>query len=170
MSDNIVFEKRLVPYEYPDQTVLLNANGKMALVADCQVTEFYHEYYPDTNKAFYRMKEPILSFYLKLNTRKTNPFAQRIQEYILRLFQTGTLNYLHTKYDVVFDKFVKEGTKNLTALEDLETLEGILKLEDLLEFSYILLIGYGLSASVFALELAWFFLKRKCNTRVVVVE
>jgi hypothetical protein len=162
MSNDTVFEKRLVLFLYANESVLLNANGKMALVADCLITKHCHEFYPETNKAFYRMKRPMFSFYLKLLTRKSNPFAQRMQEYILRLFESGILSIFQSRFDELYDKNLEEDTNYHPSLEN--SFEGILLLNDLLEISYILLIGFGLSASVFALELAWFFLKRKFSS------
>jgi hypothetical protein len=163
-SHGTEFEKRIVPYIYANVSVL--ANGKMAFVTPCSLIGYYQFSYRNLSEPFYRMKRPMISFYLKSITRKTNPFAQRMQEYVWRLFDVGILAYFKFKFDMVFDESMVEYRDSLNdfsddeiALNDDESFEEILKLSDLLEISYILLIGYGLSTFMFALELISCFLK-----------
>jgi hypothetical protein len=163
-SHGTEFDKRMTKYTYTNLSVLADEN--IVFVTPCSLIRYYQFSFRNISESFYQLKTPMISFYLKSITRKTNPFAKRMQEYIWRLFDVGILAYFKSQFDIIYDESLVEYRDSLYDLSDDdilfnedETIGEVLKLNDLLEISYILLIGYGLSTIIFVVELVCCFLK-----------
>jgi hypothetical protein len=168
-SENDEFKQRLTIFNIPNVTFLTSADDKMAMVAGCSMMETWHNFFNNVSDSFYKLRTPMISFYLKSITRKSNPFYRRIQEYILRIFESGILQYFQRKFGVVLDKHLGTiGDKPDFSDDDDPDVE-LLKFEDLLGVFNILLVGFSVASLVFALEWACFLIKRWFLSRVKIL-
>ncbi len=166
-SEDDDFKKRLIIFGHHNLTYFTSSNGNMAMVVEQQTAEVWYKTFSNISDSFYQLKTPFFSFYVKLVTRKSNPFARRIQEYILNLIESGILQYFQRKHDVIRDQYYKS-IGDVPDFSDDQDVE-LLKFEDLLGIFNILWTGFGVATLVFGLEWSHFLIKRWFLSRVKVL-
>jgi hypothetical protein len=164
-SEDDEFKQKLTIFNIPNVTFLTSSDDKMAMVAACKKVETWHKIFNNVSDSFYKLRTPMISFYLKSVTRKSNPFARRIQEYILKVFESGILQYFQRKFGVVLNKHLKTIRDVPDFPDDDDPDVELLKFEDLLGIFNILLVGFGFATLVFSLEWSHFLIKKWLKAR-----
>lgn len=132
------------------------AARKVGLVLTCNtIAMLYHDAensFKIDKKAidyYYRMPEKLYTYYLRFPTAAYSPFAERLQDYSLKIHESG----------------VKQHWKTLLSFEDMEAVKQrefdanedfLLNLQDMAGAFYCLVIGFTAALLTFLLEIFWF--------------
>jgi hypothetical protein len=148
-------EVEFITYEFVD-----NLNETSTLVINCEIVDTILNNNLRAALNFFKLNQPIYSYYNPFFTRESNPFANRIQEYVFRFFESGLLN----QYKIFFDRISKTENIQVKAyLESVSNQQNFLNFNDLFKTTIILLIGYSIATFVFALECITFRIKKIRN-------
>ncbi len=121
---------------------------RFAVIYDCDRIDYYYYQANNISKLFYRTNDRLYGYLHFYNTRKSNPFGKRIEEFITTIFESGIMEYYKWQFAVVSDTNYGRNAELLNlASENI-----FLGFEDLFEIYYILLIGYGVSVVAFVGE------------------
>jgi hypothetical protein len=155
-AENVL--KRIVVLETVEQKFLENLNESGAIVSSCYIIDYIHNNYEIIYSNYYKLSDPISSFYRTYVTRRSNPFAETIQKYSLKIFESGISRFLETKFASELNEKV---IRMRVYSESLNNDEIFLNFEDLSGVFIILLVGFGLAGLAFVFEWIWYLARKK---------
>ncbi len=153
------FLKRLQNGNYIDY----NAIGKnTALLRLCEIAEYRYNTNKNLSSTFYMLNELIFPFHIQYNTRVSNPFKLKIQDYVLRFMEAGIADYFKQTYARFLEQedSIRRDTEASLSIE-----KTILDFDDLFEIYKVLLIGYSAGTVAFVFEWILFLMVKLFRRR-----
>jgi hypothetical protein len=134
------------------------------LANDFFYTKNYEFKYGHIADSYYILPEKVFTLYDMLPTTRFSPFAERLGEFSLRIFESGIKQHwnvwLHTLSDEI----------DLQQIS-IDKEENMFKMDDLKYIFYICGIGLTVASTMFAVELLWFRnrarIMRTCIGRII---
>jgi hypothetical protein len=146
------------------------SDAKTGLILTCSAIDFL---YSNTkiksqmkNQAidfFYRMPERFYTFYKQFSTAPHSFHAERLQEYSLRIHESGVKEHWKTLLSF-------EGMEAVKARKSNANEEYLLNLKDMAGSFYCLIIGSMISLTVFLLEIIYAEFMKYLQSKVVKIE
>jgi hypothetical protein len=133
---------------------LMEFNESSAIIVGCQHADYLYNNFESISSNFYRLAEPVHPFFVYFVTQKSNPFAQKIQDYVLAFTESGLMKSFADQYKQIFNQVHNHESQS----PDLD--ENYLTFEDFTGTLIILLIGYILAVLAFILEWVCALVKR----------
>jgi hypothetical protein len=157
-TENESFMKRIVVLEALEDSFLRGLNESGAIVSSCYNIDYIQNNFEIIYSNYYKLSEPISSFHRTYVTRRSNPFAETIQKYSLKFFESGISGFLETKFASDLNEKVIRMRVYSESFNDVEI---FLNFEDLSGGFIILLIGFVLAGLAFVFEWIWFLAYKK---------
>jgi hypothetical protein len=100
-NDTALFSKRFRTVQNLYDLTLMEFNESSAIITGCQNANYFYNF-QSIHSNFYRLAEPIHPFFVHFVTRKSNPFAQKIQDYVLTFTEFGLMKKFADRYENFF--------------------------------------------------------------------
>jgi hypothetical protein len=158
LTENESFMKRIVVLEALEESFLRGLNESGTILSSCYMIDFVHNNYEIIYSNYYKLSEPISSYYKTYVPRRSNPFAETIQKYSLKFFESGISGFFDTKFASELNEKV---IRMRVYSESLNNDEIFLNFEDLSGAFIILLVGFVLAGLAFVFEWIWYLASKK---------
>jgi hypothetical protein len=138
----------------PNFDFQLSAANKSVFVFPCDlVEEMFISRNPNASVAhvsssYYILPEKFFSFFISLLTTRYSPFNEKLEEFSLRIFESGVKSYWKVLLMLTEEKI------NLEQLA-IDNEEDIIKIADLISVFHMWAIGVTVALVAFALEVLW---------------
>jgi hypothetical protein len=129
------------------------AQKDAAIVSACEFARYGYNHYKNLSETFYMLDELIYPFHFQYNTRVSNPFREKIQDYVLRFMESGIADYFEWEYT----RFLNQNVRSEVSFSTKET---NLDFDDFFEIYKILLIGYLAGSVAFIFEWILYLMTR----------
>jgi hypothetical protein len=152
------FQKRLRAEIFRDFD---NIERGTALVMACDLAKYVDNHHKNLSATFYLLDELIYPFHIQYNTRVSNPFKEKIQDYVLRFMESGIADYFEGKYARFLNRKDRVHQSEASFLNE----KTYLDFDDFFEIYKILLIGYLAAFVAFVFEWIVYLSARFCENK-----
>jgi hypothetical protein len=143
-----------------------NVQKDTAVVLACEFARYGYNNHKNLSATFYLLDELIYPFHIQYNTRVSNPFKEKIQDYVLRFMESGIADYFEWKYA----RFLNQKDRVHQSEASFSSEETNLDFDDFFEMYKILLIGYLAGSVAFIFEwIVYVIVKFRRNRNSVIV-